>query len=90
MVVHGRLCVVVRAWPFVVVRLLDGPVIRCRDNFFPALNIFPAIRHNSQSCDFRRGFRDKWWTLRESYIAAVHTHSRIFVCRSAINITFCE
>ena len=38
------LCVVVCAWYFVVVRLLDGPVIRCCDNFFPAVNIFPAIR----------------------------------------------
>ena len=53
----------------------------------------------SQSCDFRRGFCDKWLSgrsLRESYISAVYTHIHIhritciFVRRSAINITFCE
>ena len=34
----------------------------------------------SQSCDFRHGFRDKWWsgqTLRESYTSAIYTHIHI-------------
>ena len=67
------LCVVVRAWSFVVVRLLDGPVIWCRDNCFPAVKMCPAIRlavifdvdfvTNGGHCVNR--------------IAAVHTHTHI-------------
>ena len=59
------LCVVVRAWSFVVVHLLDGPVIRCRDKFVPAIRravIFDVdFVTNGGHCVNR--------------IAAVHTHT---------------
>ena len=85
--VRGRACVVFRGrlWscPF-----LDGPVIRCRDNFFLAVNIFPAIR--------RAVIFDVDFVTNGGHCVnrTVHTHIRvrIFVRRSAIsiNITFCE
>ena len=37
----------------------------------------------SQSCDFRRGFRDKWWSgrsLRDLYIGSMYTHIHMHIC----------
>ena len=65
---------------------------RCSAN-----KVAPGPGGYSQSCDFR-GFSDhkcgqnRHCVTHIIYIGSIHTHShtRIFVCRSAINVTFCE